>query len=146
MQVLATLIVNKIRGIVDCCFLVNKGMTGCEVMIFFGCCLKESQPFLDFWTCFFDCLSCEAYIYVGLTYLPPNLNVLKNYSAGTIIYSTDSNLTKTRLRRLKSTSMTQVRFKHLASVTIGRPFCRPSTECQKASRRSEFGSFLLLFQ
>ena len=25
MQVLATLIVNKIRGIVDCCFLVNKG-------------------------------------------------------------------------------------------------------------------------
>lgn len=53
MQVLATLIVNKIRGIVDCCFLVNKGMTGSEVMIFFGCCLKESQPFLDFWTCFF---------------------------------------------------------------------------------------------
>ena len=51
MQVLATLIVNKIRGIVDCCFLVNKGMTGSEVMIFFGCCLKESQPFLDFWTC-----------------------------------------------------------------------------------------------
>lgn len=143
MQVLATLIVNKIRGIVDCCFLVNKGMTGSEVMVFFGCCLKESQPFLHFWTCFFDCLSCEAYIYAGLTYLPSKLECSQE------LFCWNHHLFnrfQPGIRRLKSTSMTQVRFKHLASVTIGRPFCRPSTECQNASRRSEFASFLLLFQ
>ena len=47
MQVLATLIVNKIRGIVDCCFLVNKGMTGSEVMIYFlDVVLKSRNLFL----------------------------------------------------------------------------------------------------
>ena len=49
MQVLATLIVNKIRGIVDCCFLVNKGMRGGALFCyFFDAVLKSHNFFLLF--------------------------------------------------------------------------------------------------